>query len=451
MFRKVLIANRGEIAVRIIRACRELGLRTAVVYSEADRQALHVEMADEAVCIGGAEPAESYLSIPRIIAAAKQVAADAVHPGYGFLAENADFARACQENQLVFIGPRPEAIRLMGLKVEARQAALAAGVPVVPGSDGPIGSAEEGLAVARSLGFPLMIKASAGGGGRGIRVVQDEGEFAAAFSAAAREAAAAFGNAEVYVERYLPQARHIEIQVLADRHGQVVHLGERECSVQRRRQKIIEEAPSPFLTPELRTALADAAVRLARSIAYLNAGTVEFVVDPVGKFYFLEMNTRIQVEHPVTELVTGLDIVKLQLAIAAGERLPFRQEDVAMRGWAIECRITAEDPARNFLPWPGTITAYRAPAGPGVRVDEGVLQGHKVPPYYDSLLAKVIAWGRDREEARVRMLRALAEFRIEGVRTIIPLHQQILSHPRFVAGDVHTRWLEEELLAPAAR
>lgn len=447
MFRRVLIANRGEIAVRIIRACRELGIQAVVVYSEADAEALHVELADEAVCIGPPQPAQSYLNIERIIEAAKRVGAEAVHPGYGFLAENADFARACAEQGLTFIGPGPEAIRVMGLKAEARRVAVDAGVPVVPGSEGTVRDGAEAAEVARRIGYPLLIKAHAGGGGRGIRVVRHEEELSAALAAAGREAGAAFGNSEVYLERYVEEPRHVEVQILADRHGNVVHLGERECSVQRRRQKIIEEAPSPALTPELRRAMTDAALRIARAIGYVNAGTVEFILDREGNFYFIEMNTRIQVEHPVTEMITGIDIVKLQLAIASGEPLPFRQEDVEFHGWALECRITAEDPERSFLPWPGTITAFRAPSGPGVRVDEGVQSGHKVHPYYDSLLAKVITWGQDREEARRRMLRALHEFRIEGVRTIIKLHQRILSDPRFIAGNVHTRWLEDEFLS----
>lgn len=451
MFRRVLIANRGEIAVRIIRACQEVGVEPVVVYSEADADSLHVELADEAVCIGPPQPLQSYLNIERIIEAARRLGADAIHPGYGFLAENADFARSCAEHGLTFIGPSPEAIRVMGLKAEARRVAMAAGVPVVPGSEGTVRDAAEAAAVAREIGYPLLIKASAGGGGRGIRVVRDDEELAPALTAAGREAAAAFGNAEVYLERYLEESRHVEVQILADRYGNFVHLGERECSVQRRRQKIIEEAPSPALTPQLRQAMTDAALRIARAIGYVNAGTVEFILDREGNFYFIEMNTRIQVEHPLTELITGIDIVKMQLAIAAGEPLPIRQDDVEFRGWALECRITAEDPDNSFLPWPGTITAYRAPSGPGVRVDEGIQSGYKVQPWYDSLLAKVITWGMDREEARRRMLRALREFRIEGVRTIIKLQQRILEHPRFVAGNVHTRWLEEEFLPGEAR
>lgn len=451
MFRRVLIANRGEIAVRIIRACREVGVEPVVVYSEADADSLHVELADEAVCIGPPQPLQSYLNIERIIEAARRLGADAVHPGYGFLAENADFARSCAEHGLTFIGPSPEAIRVMGLKAEARRVAMAAGVPVVPGSEGTVRDAAEAAAVAREIGYPLLIKASAGGAGRGIRVVRDDEELAPALTAAGREAAAAFGNAEVYLERYLEEPRHVEVQILADRYGNFVHLGERECSVQRRRQKIIEEAPSPALTPQLRQAMTDAALRIARAIGYVNAGTVEFILDREGNFYFIEMNTRIQVEHPLTELITGIDIVKMQLAIAAGEPLPIRQDDVEFRGWALECRITAEDPDHSFLPWPGAITAYRAPSGPGVRVDEGIQSGYKVQPWYDSLLAKVITWGMDREEARRRMLRALREFRIEGVRTIIKLQQRILEHPRFVAGNVHTRWLEEEFLPGEAR
>ena len=448
MFRKVLIANRGEIALRVIRACRELGIRSVAVYSEADANALHVQMADEAYCIGPAPASRSYLHVPSIIEVASKAGVDAIHPGYGFLAENAHFAAVCKTWGITFIGPSPEAIEQMGYKSLAREKMIAANVPVIPGTEGTIQNEQQGLAVAEEIGYPVLVKASAGGGGRGIRIAHDPNELREAMIAASREAEAAFGNGELYIEKFLEDPRHVEIQILADQEGNTIHLGERECSVQRRRQKVIEEAPSPIMTPELREAMAQAAIRAAQAVRYINAGTVEFLVDKHGNFYFIEMNTRIQVEHPVTEWITGVDIVKEQIAIAAGETLRYRQADIVPRGWAIECRINAEDPDNRFMPSPGTITTFKAPAGPGVRLDEGIAEGQAVQPFYDSLIAKLVVWGRDREEARQRMLRALAEMQVEGIRTNISLHQRILQHPDFAAGRIHTRWLEDQLLAP---
>jgi len=446
MFNKVLIANRGEIAVRVIRACRELGIRTVAVFSEADEDSLHVALADEAYCIGPAPATRSYLHIPSLIEAASKAGVDAVHPGYGFLAENAHFAAVCKTWGIEFIGPSPEAIETMGLKSRARETMMRAGVPVVPGSDGTVNSDEEAMEIAEEIGYPVLIKAAAGGGGRGIRVARNRDEMIEALASARREAEATFGNGAVYVEKFLEEPRHVEIQVMADKHGHIVHLGERECSVQRRRQKLIEEAPSPAVDADLRARMAEAALRAAAAVDYVGAGTVEFLVDRYGNFYFIEMNTRIQVEHPVTEAVTGIDLVKEQIRIAAGEPLSFRQDDVRFNGWAIECRINAEDPGNRFLPSPGTITAWEEPGGPGIRVDSGVRAGSVVQPYYDSLVAKVIAWGRDREEAIARMERALAEFRIEGVKTTVPLYREILAREDFRQGAVHTRWLEEEVL-----
>ncbi|ADU52338.1 biotin carboxylase; acetyl-CoA carboxylase carboxyltransferase subunit alpha [Thermaerobacter marianensis DSM 12885] len=447
MFQKILIANRGEIAVRVIRACRELGIRTVAVYSEADENALHVAMADEAYCIGPAPAPRSYLHIPSLIEAASKAGVDAIHPGYGFLSENAHFAAVCKTWGIEFIGPPPEAIETMGLKSLAREAMQRAGVPVVPGSEGTVEDEDEALRIAREIGYPVLVKAAAGGGGRGIRVARDEQELVQALASARREAESTFGNGAVYLEKFLEEPRHIEIQVIADKHGHTLHLGERECSVQRRRQKLIEEAPSPVMTPELRQRMAEAAVRAAEAVDYVGAGTVEFLVDRDGNFYFIEMNTRIQVEHPVTELITGIDLVKEQIRVAAGEPLSFTQEDVTFRGWAMECRINAEDPNNRFLPSPGTITAWEPPGGPGVRVDAGFRAGTAVVPFYDSLVAKLIVWGRDREETMARMQRALAEFRIEGIRTTIPLYQEILKRDDFRQGRFHTRWLEEEVLA----
>ncbi len=447
MFDKVLVANRGEIAVRIIRACQELGIRTVAVYSEADAGALHVSLADEAYCVGPAPDVRSYLNVGAILEVAARTGAEAVHPGYGFLAENPHFAAVCRAWGLDFIGPDPEVIERMGSKALARQAMLQAGVPVVPGSPGVVESVDEALEIAADIGYPVLIKAAAGGGGRGIRVATTPGELEEMLEAAQREAARFFGSGDVYLEKFLEDPRHVEVQIMADRHGNVAHLGERECSVQRRRQKILEEAPSPALTPAQRRTLCEAAVRGAAAVRYSNAGTMEFLVDRNGSFYFCEMNTRIQVEHPVTEMVTGIDLVKEQIRVAAGLPLSFTQEDVRPRGWAMECRVTAEDPDNRLLPSPGTITELALPAGPGVRVDSGVEVGSQVPPYYDSLIAKVICWGRDRDEARARMERALGELRVGGIRTIVPLLAEILRHPDFAAGRYHTRFLEEELLA----
>ncbi len=449
MFRKVLVANRGEIALRVIRACRELGIQTVAVYSEADRESLHVRFADDDVCIGPAPARLSYLKIPRLIAAAEITGADAIHPGYGFLAENAEFADTCAASNITFIGPTGEQIRQMGDKASARRLAAEAGVPTVPGSPGVMQDPEDALAVARDIGFPVIIKATAGGGGKGMRIASSEDNFLQLFGLAQNEALSAFGNGDVYVEKYLQRPRHVEIQILGDQHGTVIHLGERDCSVQRRHQKLIEESPSPALTDTLRRDMGDAAVRLASAIGYVGAGTIEFLLDTDGSFYFMEMNTRIQVEHPVTEMVTGCDIVKEQIRVAAGEPLSI-QEPNGLRGHAIECRVNAEDPYRNFQPCPGVITAYHPPGGPGVRVDTHVYAGYTVPPHYDSLLAKVIVHGRDRPEALARMGQALDSFILEGVMTTIPFLARVIRHPDFVAGSVDTRFLEREsqLLRP---
>jgi acetyl-CoA carboxylase biotin carboxylase subunit len=441
MFKKVLIANRGEIALRVIRACKELGLETVAVYSEADRESLHVRFADDDVCIGPPPSRLSYLKIPAIIAAAEITGADAIHPGYGFLAENPEFAEACANSKITFIGPTAEQIRLMGDKAAARKLAQKIGVPVVPGSPGPIADPDAALAIAREIGFPVIIKAAAGGGGKGMRVAQDPDSFAQAFQLARNEALGAFGNPEVYLEKYLARPRHVEIQVMGDKHGNVMHLCERDCSVQRRHQKLIEEAPSPAVDQELREKMGEAAVKLAEHIGYIGAGTVEFLLDEDGQFYFMEMNTRIQVEHPVTEMVTGFDLVKEQIRVAAGEKLSFTFYNQRLRGHAIECRVNAEDPARNFQPCPGTITAFHPPGGPGVRVDTHIYAGYTVPPYYDSLIAKVIVHGLDRAEALARMRQALDSFIVEGVTTTIPVLRRILDHPDFVAGTVDTKFL----------
>jgi acetyl-CoA carboxylase biotin carboxylase subunit len=446
-FGKVLIANRGEIAVRVIRACRELGIATVAVFSEADRESLHVLAADEAVPIGPAPATESYLVIDRLIAAARATAAEAVHPGYGFLAENAAFAEACQASGLTFIGPPPAAIRAMGDKMSARRVAIKLGVPVVPGIEQPVPDDAEAARVAGQVGYPVMLKAAMGGGGKGMRLVRAPGELASALRAARAEAGAAFGDAAVYIERYVEEPRHIEIQVLADAHGGVVHLGERECSIQRRHQKLVEESPSPFVTPELRRRMGEAACRVAAAVGYVNAGTVEFLVDRDGNFYFLEMNTRLQVEHPVTELVTGRDLVKDQLRIAAGDKLGFTQDDVTQAGWAIECRINAEDPFASFIPSPGLVSGLRAPGGPWVRDDSGVYAGCTIPRFYDTLMAKLIVWGPDRDAAIARMRRALGEYQVVGVHTTIPLLRRIVAHPDFVAGRLSTGFMERLLAA----
>ncbi len=442
MFKKVLIANRGEIALRVIRACRELGVATVAVYSEADNESLHVRFADDDVCIGPPPSRLSYLNIPGIIAAAEITGADAIHPGYGFLAESSEFAEACAESNIAFIGPTAEQIRLMGDKAAARALVQTLGVPVVPGSNGAIGDPDEAIKNAEKIGYPVIIKATAGGGGKGMRVAADPEAFINAFQLARNEALAAFGNAEVYVEKYLTRARHVEFQIMGDRHGKVMHLGERDCSVQRRHQKLIEEAPSPGVDDELRTEMGDAAVRLAANIDYVGAGTIEFLLDESGGFYFMEMNTRIQVEHPVTEMATNFDLVKEQIRTAAGAKLSFQFNGNRLRGHAIECRVNAEDPARDFQPCPGTVTAYYPPGGPGVRVDTHIYQGCVIPSYYDSLIAKVIAHGLNREEALARMSQALDSFIVEGIKTTIPFLRAVIQHPEFKAGEVDTKFLE---------
>ncbi len=445
MFSKILIANRGEIALRIIRACRELGVKAVAVYSEADAKSLHVQLADEAICIGPAQAAKSYLNAPRLISAAGITGAEAIHPGYGFLAENSSFAEICEHSGIVFIGPTAEQIRLMGDKIKARETAMAAGVPVVPGSQAPLTSADEAAKLASEVGYPLMLKASAGGGGKGMRLVSSAMELGRAFAAASAESAAAFGNPTLYLERYVSPARHVEIQLLGDQTGSAVPLGERDCSIQRRHQKLLEESPSPAMTPDLRARMGEAAVRLARSVKYLGAGTVEFLLDAEGNFYFMEMNTRIQVEHPVTEMVTGIDLVKAQIRIAAGEPLSRTQQDIALRGHSIECRINAEDP-ETFIPSPGKISSLRLPGGPGVRVDTHLYAGCTIPSFYDSLIAKLIVLGETRDEAIARMLRALGELEVHGVKSTIPLHRLILTSPEFMAGRVSTRFLESVLV-----
>ncbi|RAT95222.1 acetyl-CoA carboxylase biotin carboxylase subunit [Brevibacillus sp. Leaf182] len=442
MFQKVLIANRGEIAVRIIRACRELGIRTVAVYSEADREALHVKLADEAYCIGPKASKESYLNIANIMSVATKVGADAIHPGYGFLAENADFAEICTACNITFIGPDPEAIVKMGDKSTAKDTMKTAGVPTVPGTEGLIEDVADAVVTANEIGYPVMVKATAGGGGRGMRVAVDDEDLEKAIRQAQNEAKTAFGNPGVYLEKFVEGPRHVEIQIMADKHGNAVYLGERDCSIQRRHQKLIEEAPSPALSEELRQQMGEAAVAAAKAVSYHGAGTVEFLLDKHGKFYFMEMNTRIQVEHPVTELVTGFDLIKEQLTVAAGQPLSFTQEDIQMDGWAIECRINAENPAKNFMPSPGRITEYLAPGGFGVRVDSAAYAGYSIPPYYDSMIAKLIVWGKDRNEAIDRMKRALSEFVVEGITTTIPFHLKVLDHEVFVSGNFDTKFLE---------
>ncbi|MEX2178077.1 MAG: acetyl-CoA carboxylase biotin carboxylase subunit [Gemmatimonadaceae bacterium] len=443
MFKKVLIANRGEIALRVIRACRELGIQTVAVYSEADRESLHVRFADDDVCIGPPPSRDSYLRIPRLIAAAEITGADAIHPGYGFLAENAEFAEICTASNVTFIGPTAHQIRVMGDKAAARRAMTEVGVPIVPGSPGPVDDPEQALVFARSIGFPVIIKAAAGGGGKGMRVARDADDFGRSFQLARSEALSAFGNGDVYVEKYLERPRHIEFQILGDQFGNVIHLGERDCSVQRRHQKLIEEAPSPAVTPALREAMGNAAVAGAKAINYVGAGTIEMLLDTDGSFYFMEMNTRIQVEHPVTEMLTGVDLVKEQIRVAAGEKLSV-MELPPLRGHVIECRVNAEDPYRNFQPSPGKITTFHPPGGPGVRIDSHVYAGYTVPPYYDSLIAKLIVQGRDRAEALIRMRVALESFVVEGVTTTIPFLARVMQNDRFARGDVDTKFLERE-------
>lgn len=445
MFRKILIANRGEIAVRVMRACREMGIRTVAVYSDADRASLHVCYADEALRIGPGPSTESYLRADRILEAARRSGAEAIHPGYGFLAENPAFARACKDSGVVFIGPPPEAMELMGSKTASRRAAIEAQLPVVPGADRDLATFDEVRRLAEEMGYPVMLKASAGGGGKGLRRVASAGELESAYRTARSEAQNAFNDSAVYLEKYIERPRHVEIQVLGDHHGSLIYLGERECSLQRRHQKVVEECPSPLLDDSLRRRMGETAVRFARLAGYTNAGTVEFLVDSDRNFYFLEMNTRLQVEHPITELATGVDLVKEQLRIAAGERLSLRQEDVRLRGWAIECRIYAEDPAHNFFPSPGLITHLRAPAGPGVRVDSGSYEGWRVPLEYDPLLAKLVVYGDNRASAMARLGRALGEYEVDGIRTNLPFFRSLVTHPDFLAGRLDTGFIDRFL------
>ncbi len=445
MFSKVLIANRGEIALRIIRACRELGIKTVAVYSLADRDSLHVKQADEAVCIGAAPARESYLNISNVIQAAISRGADAIHPGYGFLAENAYFASLCETHHIKFIGPSAEVIELMGDKVRARELVTRAGVPLVPGSPGAIKDYHEALQIASQIGYPVIIKASAGGGGRGMRLAHSDASLEEALNMARMEAGAAFGNNEIYVEKYIEEPRHIEIQVLGDEYGNIVHLGERDCSLQRRHQKLLEESPSPFVDENLRQEMGRVAVEAARSAGYYSAGTVEFLVDKHRNYYFIEMNTRIQVEHPVTEMVTGIDIVKEQILIATGQELRYSQEDIKINGCAMECRINAEDPDNDFRPQPGLVGNYLVPGGPGVRVDSGVYTNYNIPPYYDSMVAKLIVWGRDRSEVISRMKRALGEFQVGNIATTVPFHLRVLDNAFFVKGEVYTNFIQRRM------
>ncbi|MFC1800205.1 acetyl-CoA carboxylase biotin carboxylase subunit [Candidatus Eisenbacteria bacterium] len=443
MFKKILIANRGEIALRVIRACREMGISTVAVYSEADRDSLHVRFADEIVCIGPPRPNESYLNVPRIISAAEITGADGIHPGYGFLAENGDFAEACESCGIKFIGPSPSVIKQMGDKASARQAMLKAKVPVVPGSQGVVSEFEDAVEIAHEIGYPVMIKASGGGGGKGMRLAMVDDELKKAFEAAANEADASFGNREVYLEKFIERPRHIEIQVLCDSRGEGVYLGERDCSVQRKHQKLIEESPSPAVNEEIRAGLGEAAISGALAVGYESAGTVEFLMDCHGSFYFIEMNTRVQVEHCVTEMVTGTDIVQEQIRIAAGEPMTIKQEDVVIRGHAIECRINAEDPERNFAPSPGRIDTFHMPGGTGIRVDSHAYAQYMIPPYYDSLIAKLVAHAPDRDQAIARVAGALDEFIVEGVKTTIPFHQQAIRSKLFRSGKFDTHFVEE--------
>ena len=447
MFKKILIANRGEIALRIIHACRELGVKTVAVYSEADENSLHVRFADEDVCIGPARSADSYLNVPAIISAAEITGADAIHPGYGFLSESAYLAEVCQACHIRFIGPDPSVIKLLGDKARARKAMKKAGVPMLPGSDGPVENEERALKVARDIGYPVIIKAVAGGGGRGMRVVRAPDELPQLLRMATREAEAAFGNGDVYIEKYLDNPRHIEFQIIGDHHGNLVHLGERECSIQRRHQKLIEESPSPVLSEKARRRMGSLVVDAAKAVQYTNAGTFEFLMDGEGKFYYMETNTRLQVEHPVTEMVTGIDIVKEQIRIAAGQRLSFKQSDITFTGHSIECRINAEDPV-TFTPSPGLIHAWSVPGGPGVRIDTFVHSECTVSPYYDSMIAKIIVHGRDRQEAIARMKRTLEMTVIEGIKTSIPMHLKILADPEFIAGKISTAFMDRFLTRP---
>lgn len=442
MFSKILIANRGEIALRIIRACKELGIRTVAVFSEADRNSLHVRFADEAICIGGPHSSSSYLNIPAIISAAEIADVEAIHPGYGFLAEDAHFAEICESCQIKFIGPSPETIRLMGDKMAAKEAAKKAGLPVIPGSVGVIKDKETAIKVARRIKYPVMIKAAAGGGGRGMRICHNDVRLIGAFLTAQREAEAAFGNPDVYIEKKIEKPQHIEVQIIADEFGQVIHLGERDCTIQRRYQKLIEESPSPVINQKLRKRLGELAVRFAKSIGYKNAGTIEFLLDEEGNFYFMEMNTRIQVEHPVTEMVTSLDLIKLQIKIASGERLTLKQEEVEFKGSALECRIYAEDPGKDFMASPGEIQVYIPPAGPGLRLDSHIYSGYYIPPYYDSMIGKLISYGRTRQEAIQIMKRGLDEFVIEPIKTTIPFLRRVMNDPSFIRGKITTDFVD---------
>ena len=446
MFKKILIANRGEIALRIIRACREMEIKTVAVYSEADRNSLHVREADEAFCIGPAASAKSYLHIPNIISAAEVAGVDAIHPGYGFLSENSYFAEICESCNIKFIGPEAKAIETMGDKATARKTMIAAGVPVVPGSEGVVTNSEAAIEIARSIGYPVMIKASAGGGGKGMRIAHTQGDLLHAIQTAQAEAEAAFGNSEIYLEKYVEEPRHIEFQIIADNYGSVVHLGERDCSLQRRHQKLIEEAPSAALSEELRVRMGQAAIKATKAANYSSAGTIEFLLDKHNNFFFIEMNTRIQVEHPVTEAITGIDLIKEQIRLAFGEELGYTQADVKINGWAIECRINAENTEKNFMPSPGTITTYHPPGGFGVRVDSAAYAGYAIPPYYDSMVGKLIVWGRTREEAILRMKRALLEFEIEGIHTTIPFHLNVLDNAFFRRGEVYTNFIQRRIL-----
>ncbi|QYR20003.1 acetyl-CoA carboxylase biotin carboxylase subunit [Paenibacillus sp. sptzw28] len=442
-FNKILIANRGEIAVRIIRACQELGIQTVAVYSEADRESLHVRLADEAYCIGPVASKDSYLNLTNIMSVATLTECDAIHPGYGFLAENADFAEICESCNVVFIGPSPQAISKMGDKSVAKLTMKEADVPVIPGSDGLVEDLGDAIRVAREIGYPIIIKATAGGGGKGIRIAEDEEALISQITTAQQEAQKAFGNAGVYLEKYLTGMKHVEIQIMADKHGNAVHLFERDCSVQRRRQKLVEEAPCPVLSPVLRQRMGQAAVRAAQAVQYSGAGTLEFLLGPDGNFYFMEMNTRIQVEHPVTEMITGIDLIKEMISVAEGNPLSITQDDLKINGWSMECRINAEDPDRNFMPAPGQIQFYLPPGGLGVRVDSAAYPGYTISPHYDSMIAKLIVWGETREAAIARMKRALSEFAIDGIRTTIPFHLKLLSHPKFIKGDFDIKFLEE--------
>ncbi len=444
-FSKILIANRGEIALRILHSCEELGIKTVAVHSTIDRQSLHVQLADESICIGPPSSSKSYLNIPNIISAALTHNATAIHPGYGFLSENARFAEICADHKIVFIGPSPEVIYAMGDKSTAKKTMQKAGVPTIPGSWGLLESQENALSIARDIGYPVIIKATAGGGGRGMRLVREESEFSKSFQAAQREAEAFFGNSSVYLEKFIEHPRHIEFQILADSYGNIVHLGERDCSIQRRHQKLLEEAPSPFLTPQLRKKMGDAAIKAAKSINYVGAGTIEFLVDSQNNFYFMEMNTRIQVEHPVTEMITGLDLITKQISIAQGEKLQLKQSDIILKGHSIECRINAEDPNLNFRPYPGKISGYLPPGGPGVRMDSHIYTDYEIPPYYDSLIGKLIVWGPDRLTAIKRMKRALKECAITGVPTTIDFHKKVIEIPAFLAGETYTNFIEENL------